>query len=173
MPPLFGPDQCNRKQYVFYRTQISFIGIKKKKVERPIKQSESSVRTYMHMCVYVMCHLWLSLWFELSKSEVIKPSKAKSSKTERTKPSHTFSILIAVINCIAVDCPRFKFKLYLSAQFSRRFEKLNASQIIFSALFVYTQHNLCKWKNLKRNEFDGLFMDHILLILIIKPTANI
>lgn len=175
MPPLFGPDQCNRKQYVFYRTQISFIGIKKEGGTSNQTKWIKRAHLHAHVCIRDVPLVIISLivLFKLSKSEVIKPSKAKSSKTERTKPSHTFSILIAVINCIAVDCPRFKFKLYLSTQFSRRFEKLNASQIIFSALFVYTQHNLCKWKNLKRNEFDGLFMDHILLILIIKPTANI
>lgn len=152
----------------------------KKKEGRTSNQTKWIKRAHLHahVCIRDVPLVNISLivvLFKLSKSEVIKPSirKVKSSKTEWTKPSHTFSILIAVINCIAVDCPRFKFKLYLSTQFSRRFEKLNASQIIFSALFVYTQHNLCKWKNLKRNEFDGLFMDHILLILIIKPTANI
>lgn len=123
----------------------------KKKEGRTSNQTKWIKRAHLHahVCIRDVPLLIISLivLFKLSKSEVIKPSKAKSSKTERTKPSHTFSILIAVINCIAVDCPRFKFKLEyrgsLSTQFSRRFEKLNASQIIFSALFVYTHSTIC------------------------------
>lgn len=148
MPPLFGPDQCNRKQYVFYRTQISFIGIKKEGGTSNQTKWIKRAHLHAHVCIRDVPLVIISLivvLFKLSKSEVIKPSKrkVKSSKTEWTKPNHTFSILIAVINCIAVDCPRFKFKLYLSTQFNRRFEKLNASQIIFSALFVYTHSTIC------------------------------